>query len=128
MAMEFLVRGAVDHGEPGVFVTFEETEQELKDNVASLGFDLDDLMRRKKLAVEFVVVERHDIEETGDYDLEGALHPPRRGDPRDRREASRARHDRGDLRGPVERGDSARRVAAVVPVAEGPRHHDDRDR
>jgi circadian clock protein KaiC len=70
VAMEFLVRGAVDHGEPGVFVTFEETEQELKDNVASLGFDLDDLMRRKKLAVEFVVVERHDIEETGDYDLE----------------------------------------------------------
>jgi circadian clock protein KaiC len=70
MAMEFLVRGAVDHGEPGVFVTFEETEQELKDNVASLGFDLDDLIRRKKLGVEFVVVERHDIEETGDYDLE----------------------------------------------------------
>lgn len=71
MAMEFLVRGAVDHGEPGVFVTFEETEQELKDNVASLGFDLADLVRRRKLAVEFVAVERHDIEETGDYDLEG---------------------------------------------------------
>src|SRR5687767_8268680 len=70
MAMEFLVRGTMEHGEPGVFVTFEETEQELKDNVASLGFDLDDLIRRKKLAVEFVAVERHDIEETGDYDLE----------------------------------------------------------
>lgn len=70
VAMEFLVRGAVEHGEPGVFVTFEETEQELKDNVASLGFDLDDLIRRKKLAVEFIVVDRHDIEETGDYDLE----------------------------------------------------------
>lgn len=70
MAMEFLIRGAVEHGEPGVFVTFEETEQELKENVASLGFDLDDLIRQKKLAVEFVVVERHDIEETGDYDLE----------------------------------------------------------
>ncbi len=70
MAMEFLVRGAVEHGEPGVFVTFEETEQELKENVASLGFDLTDLIRQKKLAVEFVVVDRHDIEETGDYDLE----------------------------------------------------------
>jgi circadian clock protein KaiC len=70
MAMEFLVRGAVEHGEHGVFVTFEETEQELKDNVASLGFDLDDLIRQKKLAVEFIVVDRHDIEETGDYDLE----------------------------------------------------------
>src|SRR5918999_5439435 len=42
-AMEFLVRGAVDHGEPGVFVTFEETERDLKENVASLGFDLDEL-------------------------------------------------------------------------------------
>jgi circadian clock protein KaiC len=71
LAMEFLVRGAIDHGEPGVFVTFEETEEELKDNVASLGFDITDLIRRKKLAVEFIVVERHDIEETGDYDLEG---------------------------------------------------------
>jgi circadian clock protein KaiC len=71
MAMEFLVRGAVEHGEPGVFVTFEETEQELKDNVASLGFDLDELIRKKKLAVEFIAVERHEIEETGDYDLEG---------------------------------------------------------
>jgi circadian clock protein KaiC len=71
MAMEFLVRGAVEHGEPGVFVTFEETEQELRDNVASLGFDLGDLIRRKKLAVEFIAIERHDIEETGDYDLEG---------------------------------------------------------
>ena len=72
MAMEFLVRGAVEHGEPGVFVTFEETEQELKDNVASLGFDLDELIRQKKLAVEFIVVERHEIEETGDYDLEAS--------------------------------------------------------
>jgi circadian clock protein KaiC len=70
MAMEFLVRGAVGLGEPGVFVTFEETEQELKENVASLGFDLDDLIRDKKLAFEFIAVERHEIEETGDYDLE----------------------------------------------------------
>jgi circadian clock protein KaiC len=71
LAMEFLIRGAVEHGEPGVFVTFEETEQDLKENVASLGFDLDDLIRKKKLAVEFISVERHEIEETGDYDLEG---------------------------------------------------------
>jgi circadian clock protein KaiC len=71
MAMEFLVRGAVEHGEPGVFVTFEETEQDLKENVASLGFDLDELIRDKMIAVEFVSVERHEIEETGEYDLEG---------------------------------------------------------
>jgi circadian clock protein KaiC len=71
LAMEFLVRGAVDYGEPGVFVTFEETEQDLHENVASLGFDLHELIRKKKIAVEFVSVERHDIEETGEYDLEG---------------------------------------------------------
>jgi circadian clock protein KaiC len=71
MAMEFLVRGAVEQGEAGVFVTFEETEQDLKENVASFGFDLDELIRKKKLAVEFISVERHEIEETGDYDLEG---------------------------------------------------------
>jgi KaiC/GvpD/RAD55 family RecA-like ATPase len=70
MAMEFLVRGAVEQDEPGVFVTFEETEQDLTENVASFGFDLDELIRKKKLAVEFISVERHEIEETGDYDLE----------------------------------------------------------
>ncbi len=70
-AMEFLVRGAVDHGEPGVLMTFEESEEELAANVASLGFDLDDLVRRKLLVVDHVRVERAEIEETGEYNLEG---------------------------------------------------------
>ena len=71
LAMEFLVRGATQFGEPGVFMSFEETTQELTQNVRSLGFDLDDLVQQKKLAMDFVRVERNEIEETGEYDLEG---------------------------------------------------------
>src|SRR5689334_5348430 len=70
-AMEFLVRGAIDHGEPGVFMAFEETAEELAANVASLGFDLPKLEREKKVSVDYVRVERSEIEETGEYDLEG---------------------------------------------------------
>ena len=69
--MEFIVRGIRDFGEPGVFMAFEETAEDLTKNVASLGFDLDDLVRRKKLAVDYVRIERSEIEETGEYDLEG---------------------------------------------------------
>ena len=71
LAMEFLVRGATQFGEPGVFMAFEETSEELTQNVRSLGFDLDDLAEQKKLAVDFVHVERNEIAETGEYDLEG---------------------------------------------------------
>ena len=71
MAMEFIVRGASEHGEPGVFVTFEELPEELADNVRSLGFDLQDLESRGLLLLEHVHVERSEIEETGEYDLEG---------------------------------------------------------
>jgi circadian clock protein KaiC len=71
MAMEFVVRGARDFGEPGVFMAFEETVAELTSNVASLGFDLPSLIRRRKLAVDYVRIERSEIEETGEYDLEG---------------------------------------------------------
>jgi circadian clock protein KaiC len=71
MAMEFIVRGATQYDEPGVFMAFEETPEELSVNVRSLGFDLDQLVKAKKLAIDFVRVERSEIEETGDYDLEG---------------------------------------------------------
>jgi len=70
-AMEFLIRGATEFGEPGAYITFEETEQELAQNVRSLGFDVEQLVREKKLAFDYVHVERREIEETGDYDLEG---------------------------------------------------------
>ena len=59
------------HNEPGVFLAFEETAEELAQNVRSLGFDLDDLIEKKKLAVDYVHIERSEIEETGEYDLEG---------------------------------------------------------
>ena len=71
LAMEFIVRGARDFDEPGVFMTFEETAEDLAANVASLGFDLRDLAARGKLAIDYVRVERSEIEETGEYDLEG---------------------------------------------------------
>src|SRR6202522_4596973 len=71
LAMEFLVRGATAYNEPGVFMAFEETAPELTQNVRSLGFDLDELAKEKKLAIDFLRIERNEIDETGDYDLEG---------------------------------------------------------
>lgn len=68
---QFLVRGATEYDEPGVFMTFEETSDELAQNVASLGFDLHDLVDREIVAVDHVRIERSEISETGDYDLEG---------------------------------------------------------
>jgi circadian clock protein KaiC len=69
--MEFLVYGAVESGEPGVFMTFEENAEELAINFASLGHDLNVLVAQKKLVIEFIHVERSDLEEAGAYDLEG---------------------------------------------------------
>ncbi len=71
LALEFIVRGIREFDEPGVFVTFEETVDDLAKNVTSLGFDLKDLIRKKKLAIDYVFIERTEIEETGEYDLEG---------------------------------------------------------
>src|SRR5262245_29539626 len=64
MALEFLVRGATEFGEPGVFVAFEETAEELTENVRSLGFDLDQLTRQKKLLIDHITINARDIEET----------------------------------------------------------------
>jgi circadian clock protein KaiC len=71
LAAEFLVRGAAQFDEPGVLMAFEETEKELTANVASLGFDLAGLIRRKKIIVDYVHVERSEVQESGEYDLEG---------------------------------------------------------
>src|SRR5438067_1874103 len=71
LGIEFLVRGALQYNEPGVLMTFEETAEELTENVRSLGFDLDNLVERKLLLLDYVQVERSEIEETGEYDLEG---------------------------------------------------------
>jgi len=68
--MEFLVRGATQFNEPGVCLSFEETAEELTANVASLGFNVAALIAQKKLAIDYIYLERSLIEEAGDYDLE----------------------------------------------------------
>jgi circadian clock protein KaiC len=71
LAVEFLVRGATQFGEPGVFMMFEESAKELTANVRSLGFELDKLVTKKKIVLDQVVIEHSEIAETGEYDLEG---------------------------------------------------------
>src|SRR6202167_739788 len=71
MGAEFLVRGAAQFGEPGVLMAFEETEAELKANVASMGFDLTGLVRRKKIVIDYVHIDSGEVQESGEYDLEG---------------------------------------------------------
>ncbi|WP_159469292.1 circadian clock protein KaiC [Dyadobacter sp. 3J3] len=70
-AMEFIVRGALEFNEPGVFMAFEEKAEELTVNVASLGFDLEQLQADKMIKLDHVYIERSEIEETGEYDLDG---------------------------------------------------------
>jgi len=70
-AMEFLVRGAVQFGEPGVFVAFEENEGELAANMASIGWDLEKLAEEERLYLDHVHIERSEIEEAGEFNLEG---------------------------------------------------------
>jgi circadian clock protein KaiC len=70
-ATTFLIHGARDYAEPGVFVTFEERPGDIVSNVASLGFELDKLVADNKVAFEYVALDRSELEEAGDYDLEG---------------------------------------------------------
>jgi circadian clock protein KaiC len=71
LAMEFLVRGALDYDEPGVFMSFEETTDDLVENAESLGFDLQRLAARRRLLLDYVQLERDKLTESGEYDLEG---------------------------------------------------------
>ena len=71
MSVEFLVRGAINYNEPGVFVTFEEKAEEISTNVSSLGFDLDSLVRNKMLKIDYIHIDKSEIDETGEYDLDG---------------------------------------------------------
>lgn len=71
LSMEFLVRGATQYGEPGVFIAFEEGVEELTQNVTSLGWDLAQLVAEKKLEIDSIYIDPSEIQETGDYDLEG---------------------------------------------------------
>jgi circadian clock protein KaiC len=71
LAVEFLVRGALEYGEPGVFMSFEETVDDLVENARSLGFDLSRLSARRRLLLDYVRLERNELTEAGAYDLEG---------------------------------------------------------
>src|SRR5688572_12626718 len=71
LAMQFLIKGITEYNEPGVYMSFEETGKDLIQNVRSLGFDLEKLIAQKKLKIDHVQVERSEIQETGEYDLEG---------------------------------------------------------
>ncbi|HEU4416450.1 MAG TPA: circadian clock protein KaiC [Candidatus Angelobacter sp.] len=71
LGLEFLVRGALLYNEPGVCLALEETAEELVTNMASLGYDLPALIKAKRIAIDYVHIERKQIEETGEYDLEG---------------------------------------------------------
>ncbi|HEY0045487.1 MAG TPA: circadian clock protein KaiC [Flavobacterium sp.] len=71
LSLQFIIKGIVDYDEPGVFMSFEEPSDDLTLNVKSLGFDLEKLKAEKKLVVDHVRVERSEIEEAGEYDLEG---------------------------------------------------------
>jgi circadian clock protein KaiC len=70
-ATTFLIHGARDYAEPGVFVTFEERPGDIVNNVASLGFALDKVVEDEKIAFEYIALDRSELEEAGDYDLEG---------------------------------------------------------
>ncbi len=70
-SVEFIIRGAMEFNEPGVFMSFEEKAEELTMNVTSLGFDLQQLQAEKKIRIDHVHIERSEIEETGEYDLDG---------------------------------------------------------
>jgi circadian clock protein KaiC len=70
LATTFLVRGAIDHREPGLLVSFDERISDLGVNVASLGYDLSDLEGRRLLATDYVKIDRQELHETGEYDLE----------------------------------------------------------
>jgi RecA/RadA recombinase len=94
--LEFLVNGIVEYGEPGVFMAFEETEKDLAENVASLGVDLERLQSEGKLAVDYVAVERSQIQETGEPRRAICPAEQRRGGGEG--QAGRARYHRGAFR------------------------------
>ncbi|MEO6626432.1 MAG: circadian clock protein KaiC [Burkholderiaceae bacterium] len=71
LGVDFLINGAIRYNEPGVFMSFEETEDELYKDVASLNLNLQALVAEKKILLDYVLLERRDIQEAGEFNLEG---------------------------------------------------------
>ena len=123
LGLTFLVNGAVQFDEPGVLMTFEENAEEIASDVASLGFDLPQLVEAQKLAIDYVRVERSEIEETGEYDLEGLFVRLDYAIRSVGRQARRPRHHRVALRRAQGRRRPPGGAAAPVPLAEGQGRH-----
>lgn len=127
-AMEFLVRGAQERDEPGVFVSFEETAEDLAQNVASMGFDLRALEGRKKILIDNVRVERSEIQERGAFDLDGLFIRLGLAIDSIQGEAGRVGHAGSAFRGLLQHRYSSRGAAAAVRLAEAQRrnhrHHE----
>jgi circadian clock protein KaiC len=122
LAMEVLVRGAAEHDEPGVFVAFEETAEDLAANVRSLGFEVQRLIEEERLAIDHVRVERSEIEEAGEYDLDGLF--IRLGHAIDSVGAKRVVLDTLEtLFGGLDNETVLRRAAPAVSMAEGQGRH-----
>ena len=113
----FLVNGATLYNEPGVFVSFEERAKDLATNVASLGYDLDRLAAEEKLAIDHIRVERSEIEESGEYDLEGLFIRLGFAIDCDRRQAHRPRLHRDIVLRPRQCGTASLGTAAAVRLA-----------
>ena len=116
-ASTFLIHGARDFDEPGVFVTFEERPGDIVDNVASLGFALNKLVDDQKIAFEYIALDRSELEEAGDYDLEGLFLRLEAAIDFGRRQAGGAGHHRKPVLGLFQSGDPARRNPPVVRLA-----------
>jgi len=121
--MEFLVRGATEYDEPGIFVTFEEKAHELAENVLSLGWDLKELEARGKLIIEHILVERSEIEETGEYDLEGLFIRLGSASGCHRGQADRAGYGGVAFRGTSQRADPTLGASAALPLVQAERPH-----
>ena len=128
MAMEFLVRGALDSGEPGVFMAFEESGEELATNFASLGHDLSALIAKKKLVHRIRPHRAQRDGRDGRVRPGRALHPAGTCHRQHRRQARGARHPGGALLRAVRHRRPTERAAAPVPLAEGPGHDGDHHR
>jgi circadian clock protein KaiC len=70
-SLEFIFNGAKHFNEPGVIMTFEEKAEDLETNVASIGFDLEKMQKEKKIIIDHAYIDRSEIQETGEYDLDG---------------------------------------------------------
>ncbi len=115
------MRGIIDFDEPGVFVAFEESVEDLVANVASLGFDLRQFEADGLLVIDHVGTLEPGLVISRRLGPRGAAAPARRGHRRGRRQADRDRHGRDPLRSVRRHGAPAVRAAAAVRVAQGPR-------